>query len=298
MSLFKRWINRIAMQILPSKELLPFIKHYLFLESEGENVKKLRLFSDGNTGMVFSFNSRFIQNSPDNKRLDYLPNAFVYGQISAFKDLYLEKNATLIVIVFQPFGINRLLGISANEFKDKIIPVEEIFGKQGLFLQEQLYELVSFEDKLKTLNRFFLELSSKNQIANHAIIQPSIDFILKNKGEITIGQLVKHTGYTERHIERVFNENIGLNPKKFGNIVQLHFFLKQLKGISKPNNLVEICYEMGYSDQSHLIKTFKKYTGITPTQYLNNTSKLAVNFMEISSMKTPMSDLYNLKIQT
>ncbi|WP_228446764.1 helix-turn-helix domain-containing protein [Chryseobacterium sp. 3008163] len=106
--------------------------------------------------------------------------------------------------------------------------------------------------------------------------------------------MVKHTGYSERHIERIFKECIGLNPKKFGNIVKLHFFLNLLKYKSSQSNITDLCYDAGYADQSHLIKEFKKYTGITPTQYLKNTNRLAINFMEIKSNEIPMSDLYNL----
>lgn len=281
------------MQVLPSKELLPYIKHYLFLESEGHSIKKLRLFSDGNTGMVFCFKDSLISHVQNSNSLTYLPNSFIYGQISEFKDLYLVNEASLIIVVFQPYGINRLLGISANEVRDKIISTEDIFGAQGLLLHENLFDQLNLEDKLHLLNTFFLKSTPKHPLSNQILIQAALSFIVKNRGAITIKQLVKHTGYTERHIERVFSEGIGINPKKFGNIVKLHSFLKLLKNKSVQNNITAFCYEAGYSDQSHLIKEFRKYTGITPTQYLNDTSRLAINFMEFKSADIPMSGLYN-----
>lgn len=281
------------MQILPSKELLPYIKHYLFLESEGHSIKKLRLFSDGNTGMVFCFKDCLISGVKDINSLSYLPNSFIYGQISEFKDLYLVNEASLIIVVFQPDGINRLLGISANEVRDKIISTEDMFGLEGLMLHEKLFNQLNLEDKSDLLNTFFLKLTPKHSLSNQILIQASLNFIVKNKGTITIKQLVKHTGYTERHIERAFSESIGINPKKFGNIVKLHSFLKLLKDKSVQNNITAFCYEAGYSDQSHLIKEFRKYTGITPTQYLNDTSRLAINFLEFHSADIPMSGLYN-----
>lgn len=282
------------MQVIPSKELLPFIKHYLFLDCKSTGISKLRLFSDGNTGMVFSFNGNLITDIQKNNRIDCLPTSFVYGQISAFKNLYSEKNASLIIVVFQPNGINRLLGIPANELKERIICTGDLFGRQGLILQEKLYEQVDLEAKSNLLDTFFLTLSSKQSIADQPLIQTSIDFIFKNRGSITINQLVKKTGYTERHIERVFRECIGLNPKKFGKIVQLHHFLKLVKDNSGQSTITGLCYEAGYYDQSHLNKEFKKYTGITPLQYMNKAIRLAVNFMEINAIEVPMSGLYNL----
>lgn len=282
------------MQILPSKELLPFIKHYLFLESQGKIFKNFRLFSDGNSGMVFSFKSNLISNVQNNQQLDYLPDSFVYGQISAFKDLYLVNEASLIIVVFQPAGIYQLMRISAAELRDNIVRTGDLFGSQGLNLQEKLSGQAGSHKKLKLLNDFFIELAEKRAVANQVLVDASVDFITRNKGTNSINELVKHIGYTERHLERIFTECIGLSPKKFVNIVKLHNFLKLLKDKAMHNNLTAISYEAGYADQSHLIKEFRKYTGITPKEYLNKTNKLASNFMELNSTVEPMSVLYNL----
>jgi len=287
---------RQTMQVLPSKELMPFIKHYLFLESERNSIKKFRLFSDGHTGMVFSFKGNLISNIQNKALLDYLPASFVYGQISEFKDLYLATDASLVIVVFQPAGLNQLMGIPAAELRDNIIGTEYLFGWQGLNLQAKLFEQNNFQDQIRILNAFFIELAAKKAIVNQVLIEASINFIFKNKGANSIHQLVKHVGYTERHIERAFIECIGLSPKKFGNIVKLHSFLKLLKGKSKHNNLTKISYEAGYSDQSHLIKEFRKYTGITPNEYLHKTNKLTINLMEVNSSQSTveaMSGLYN-----
>ena len=284
------------MQILPSNELKSFIKHYLILESERKSIKKLRLFSDGNPGMVFSLKSNLISTVQNNELLHYLPASFVYGQINEFKDLYLVNEASLIIVVFQPAGLNQLLRISAAELCDNIMRTEDLFGWQGLNLQEKLLEQTSIQDKLKAINTFFIELAAKKVFENQILIEASVNFVFKNKGTNSIHQLVNHTGYTERHIERTFIECIGLGPKRFGNIVKLHSFLKLLKDKSKHNNLTKISYEAGYFDQSHLIKEFKKYTGITPNEYLHKTNKLTTNFMEFNSSQLTveaMSGLYN-----
>jgi AraC-like DNA-binding protein len=289
------------MQILPSKELLPFIKHYLFLKSEGNTIKKLRLFSDGNTAMVFSFGSKLISNIQNNDRLDYLPSSFIYGQLSDFKDLYLVNEADLVAVVFQPAGLNQILGLPVNEFRDKIICAEDVFGQRGLSLYRRLFEHSNLKDKVKMLDTFFIKLSAKKVFTNHLLIEAAVNFILKSNGTNSINQLTKHVGYTERHIERAFIGCIGLSPKKFGNIIKLHGFLKLLKDKSKQNNLTGIAYEAGYSDQSHLIKEFRKYTGITPKEYLYKTNKLTSNFIRFNSADAAverMSGLYNLSQKT
>ena len=270
---------RTTMQILPSNILTDIIRHYLFIDSNGFGTNILRLFSDGNTGIVFTSNNNLSLDINKNR----LPNSFLYGQITQFKDILLSNDTTLIIVVFQPAGIKKLLGIPAYELCDYVINLEEIFGKEGLEIENKLAEASTMQEKLNILNLFFNSIALKNIIRKEQIVSASIDFILKNKGLISNSQLVKFTGYTERHIERLFRESIGINPKNFANIVRLHSFLQQLKSKSDITNLTKIAYQAGYADQSHLIKEFKKHTGMTPNLYKNNARKLAINFVALHS---------------
>jgi AraC-like DNA-binding protein len=269
------------MQVSPLKELSPYIKHYLFLDNASSDIQKLRLFSDGNTGMVFSLKNKLISDISNYKVKNYLPNSFLYGQLNGFKDIYSDQEISLVIVVFQPNGIHQLLGIPANEFQDSIISIDAISGLDALLLQEQLLEQNN-EGKMQLLNQFFRKLANKKSIPNHLLINSSLDFIMANKGLFSVKQLVEYTGYTERHLERKFKECVGLNPKKFGNVIRLHYFLKLLKNKSESTNLTIISYEAGFSDQSHLIKEFRKHTGISPRQYLFNTGKLANNLIKTS----------------
>lgn len=268
------------MQVLPPKELSPYIKHYLFLENNGNDTQKLRLFSDGNTGVVFSLKSKLISGFSNYETQNYLPSSFIYGQLNSFKDIYSGSEMSIVIVVFQPNGINQLLGITSSELRDTIITIDEIFGLEGIELQEKLSEQSTIQEKLSLLNHFFKTLEAKKPMSNQLIADASLNFIIKTKGQFSLKQLVDYTGYTERHIERKFTECVGLNPKKFGNIVKIHSFLKLLKNKSEDTNLTTISYDAGFSDQSHLIREFKKHTGMTPKEYLYNAGKLTNNFIE------------------
>ncbi|CAI2766268.1 AraC family transcriptional regulator [Flavobacterium collinsii] len=267
------------MQISPSEELSPYIKHYLFLDHNEMAVQKLRLFSDGNTGIVFSLKGKLSSDFNDSKIKNHLPDSFLYGQLSGFKDIYSNSAITLVIVVFQPNGIHQLLGIPAHEFLDSIVSIDDIFDKNGLILQEKLSDDYTIAKKVELLNHFFSTHISNKKVSDQLIVESSIRFINAHKGSFNVKQLAKYTGYTERHLERKFQESIGLNPKKFGNIIKLHHFLKLLKDKTADTNLTSICYNAGFSDQSHLIKEFRKHTGITPKEYLHNTGKLTNNLL-------------------
>ena len=79
--------NLKTMQILPSKELFPFIKHYLFLESKSIDMKILRLFSDGNTGIVFSLKNNLTLDLNNDNVLERLPNSFYMDRLLSLSGL-------------------------------------------------------------------------------------------------------------------------------------------------------------------------------------------------------------------
>ncbi|OPC36888.1 AraC family transcriptional regulator [Elizabethkingia miricola] len=267
------------MQFLPDQYLRPFIRHYLFLESTQQLTGILRLFTDGSTGVVFSLRGSL---ATDISHKTQLPNSFLYGQISDFQDLYTNSGFSFIIVVFSPLGMKQLTGVPAYEMKNQITDANHLFPNIS-FLTEELFESNNYENQIQLLNLFFLKTYTIGITKDISIPISLMDILYKDKDSGTIGNLVKRSGYSERHIERIFKEHIGISPKAFSNIIRLHRFLRLL---SHPNesdlSMTSLGYAANYFDQSHLIREFKKYTGITPKQYMDKTQKLATNFLNIN----------------
>lgn len=83
-----------------------------------------------------------------------------------------------------------------------------------------------------------------------------------------MGQLAELTGYTRKHLGRRFKEEAGLTIKEYQKINRLR---RVRESISEREHVhwAEVACEHGFYDQSHLIRDFKRYTGHTPTDYLN-----------------------------
>ncbi|WP_373564673.1 helix-turn-helix domain-containing protein [Sphingobacterium sp. E70] len=66
-----------------------------------------------------------------------------------------------------------------------------------------------------------------------------------------------------RTLERRFLRETGISAKQFAKIVQFQSSLTQLT-TNDFREISEIVYTNGFSDQSHFIRVFKAFTGVTP----------------------------------
>ncbi|WP_114820121.1 helix-turn-helix domain-containing protein [Chryseobacterium sp. KLBC 52] len=265
------------MQISPPKHLAPYIRHYIFLENSQEDIKSLRLFTDGSSGLILSGDMNLYSGISE----DQMPFSFFYGTLNGYRDFFSKGKFSLMAIVFQPYFLNILLKTSAKEIRNQIISVEDILKNKLEVFQEKLFNKESPLAIINDLNIFFTRFLSERMSADHHLITATQQYILQSKGSVSSKDLQYFTGYSERHLERKFDYHIGISPKKYGNIIRLHYFLSLMNNGIDDKNMTTLSYEAGYSDQSHLIREFKNNIGLTPKQYLHTENKMAVNFIEL-----------------
>jgi len=210
---------------------------------------------------------------------DELPDAFIYGQINTFKNLFCLDRTALLIVVFHPHGLNQLLGIPANELVDEIIDLQSLSGAEGAVLTDRLFECTAIHERIQLIETFLIQLSKNNTARSQQIVLSSIHHIVTYGGLMSVNKLVHYTGYTSKSIDRKFMEIIGIPPKRFSNIIKQNIYLKGLRDGPK-NKLTDLAFKVGYYDHSHAFKEFRKNTGVTPVQYVGNFNALALNLLE------------------
>lgn len=271
------------MQMQPSQQLSQLVKYYLYIESTTKGLKKLRLFPDGNTGIVFSFKNRMISRVEGLNPVEYLPYSLIYGQLSSYRDVFCIGETHLLVIVFHPHGLNQLLGIPANELINQVIDLKDLFRSDGETAANELYDCHDMRDGIKIIESFLLKISRRNIFKVQPVVHATIDQIINCQGLITVDQLADYTGYNRKNIERKFMETIGISPKRFAGIIKLNVYLKKLSN-HQDHKLSALAYDSGYYDHSHAFKEFKKITGVSPLQYIEEVNPLTLNFLEFPAL--------------
>lgn len=100
-------------------------------------------------------------------------------------------------------------------------------------------------------------------------------------GSISVKSLYDWCGISQRQLEKRFINAAGASPKHFTRITRFLNVCKQIRMRMKQGvniHLTHITQEFGYFDQSHFIREFKVFSGVTPKEFLSNTD---ISFVEI-----------------
>jgi len=81
----------------------------------------------------------------------------------------------------------------------------------------------------------------------------------------TIEALALSTGVHPAHLSREFRRQFGCTLGEYGRQIRIDQAKSQLITTKLP--LAEISLRLGFSDQAHFSRTFKRYTGFSPLEY-------------------------------
>lgn len=247
-----------------SDKLKPYVNDVLVFEENGPNATNvLPFFADGYPGIVFNQASNGLYLRPKNRRLSQL---FLYGQTIEPIELCVEGTFKMIVFQMFPFAVRILLGIQPKMLNDDCYDLCQFSGSLDRKTVEKLNGTKSTDDQIDIISNFLNAIIDNSPLRPDKSILLALNLILQFKGKITITELRKKLFLTERTLERRFVKEIGVTPKMFCKIIQFQSSLNQISA-TEESRMMDVAYENGFADQSHFIRTFKKYTGITPSDF-------------------------------
>jgi AraC-like DNA-binding protein len=77
---------------------------------------------------------------------------------------------------------------------------------------------------------------------------------------------------SERHLRRLCKQHLGLNAE---DVLLYRKYIVALQHLHSADTfLTQVAYQSGFYDQSHFIREFKAFTGLTPGAYRKQMSQL------------------------
>src|SRR4029077_5290403 len=101
----------------------------------------------------------------------------------------------------------------------------------------------------------------------HPAVLSALDSLRCDSSRAVAGKLAREVGLSNRQFIDVFNLEVGVKPKLFARIQRFQRVLQQVHRIPLVD-WAELALKQGYFDQSHLIRDFVAFSGISPADYL------------------------------
>lgn len=163
-------------------------------------------------------------------------------------------------IRFPFWAASFFISINMKEACNQTMVLEALGGEWGR-LFEPFFYLTKMEERIRLVEAFLLKkLDAANE--NPALLN-SIHLILSASGAVTVRDVCEYSTVSQRQIERLFLQKIGLPPKKIASLVRYQNVWRDIvmSGDFDAHNAV---YRYGYTDQAHLLKEFRRFHGTNP----------------------------------
>mgnify|MGYP001558334923 CR=1 FL=1 len=192
--------------------------------------------------------------------------AYVVGTMTRPILFTTNGEVDMLGIRFRPGASRPFLQVSIDKCTDLATDLDCFWGPAGPELWSRLAESRDTAKRIALIESHLLKQYGWN-MALDPYVQFCVKLMERRRGIVTAKDLEKGTGLSSRQIERKFDRDIGIGPKAYSRILR---FQNIIQRASEAESLdwPLIALRHGYSDQSHLIRDFKDFSGVTPSAFI------------------------------
>ena len=250
----------------PPEELRDTIKCFWYNRRDfGELQSGFEVVPDGYAEIIFHFGSPC--SISYNGALQPLPSPFMVGLLNHPVVFYTKNCLEIIGIRCFPWTVFDFLGLPAG--KDGV----RIFEHPIAQLQSALNKCIQagkIEEALAQVKQYFLD--ARSGIVIDSMLFKAGVAMREAKGTMPVGQVATAAHATVRTLERKFKQSSGYTVKDVSGLMRFEQVRNQL-WLYPDSNLAGLAHELGYTDQSHLSREFKRYSGTTPAAFARKAKK-------------------------
>ena len=119
---------------------------------------------------------------------------------------------------------------------------------------------------LKKLDESVSHIARKQQTKTDSVVEHAKKYIGEHfNKELSLEEMAKEVGISPYYLSKLFKESEGTGYIEYTTKLRMDYAKEQLG--STDRSVKEICRDAGYQDPNYFSRIFKKWTGMTPTEY-------------------------------
>ncbi|UZO80385.1 helix-turn-helix domain-containing protein [Aquimarina sp. ERC-38] len=237
-------------EIKPSERLNAIIDSF-WIFSQNKASENFKVLPDTCADLIFDLNQN---------------KAFLSGIMTNYQLRELTIESDLIGVRFKTEKFGSLFEIPLYETKNLRTELSQIFPFYEENLLTELNNIKQTLHKVDFLENFVITLFQKNYNRQDNLVLSVVQKIRSLKGNIKISDIAKSNNISLRQLERRFKSYIGLTIKEFSNVVRFRN-TKELINSFTETSLLEIAFDSGFFDHSHMNYEFNRISGENPSYF-------------------------------
>lgn len=180
-----------------------------------------------------------------------------------------RQRTSLVGVHFRPGGAFPFLGISPSEIVDTQVQLDDVWGCAGRDLLERLLHARSPGERFRLLEAALLARLRRAR-PGHPATRAAIDTFGVTGNAVRVADVAAMVGLSRRRFIEVFETEVGVTPKLYARLERFHRVKHSIATLGGPESWAALALDCGYFDQSHMIRDFVEFAGMSPTGYLQS----------------------------
>ncbi|NLD20618.1 MAG: AraC family transcriptional regulator [Clostridiales bacterium] len=180
--------------------------------------------------------------------------AYVCGVIDEIKKVEIEPDEYYVFMRFVPGVGYSLMKDNANQYTNKTLGIRRNMagGDQIMSILVRDTPLIERVRLISKVIRVYLQGEEDKYLIKYCT-----EKIFSTQGNIRIEALAEETGFTSRHIGKMFERCVGISPKLYSQIVRLQMSMGKI-ATDREDLLLDIAVDSGFFDHAHMNRVYKK----------------------------------------
>jgi len=234
-----------------------------------------RILPDGCAEIVFHYADEFERLDSATGRALTQHRCAVVGQMDRWLDVRPLGRVGVFGVRLRPEGAASLLRVPAGDLAGRSLALTDVLGALGRYLEERVLGAKDTAGRIAAVESALRARAA----ARHPppAVRRAVGTCLRAGGVVSVRDLAAQAGVTRRHLERLFDREVGLAPKVFARLVRFRAALSDLQG-APGGSAAAIAVQRGYADQAHLSREFRAFAGSPPSAFLSREAGVAAPF--------------------
>ncbi|NSL85548.1 AraC family transcriptional regulator [Chitinophaga sp. Mgbs1] len=231
----------------------------------GEQPSDFEVMPDGYAEIIFHFgNPCYIA---VNGQPQSLPPLFMMGLLNQPVILTTSGRFEIIAVRCYPWTVFDLLGLTSGNDSVRILehPVAGLYP-----VLNTLVAAGKIAEAITHVQEYFLQ--ARSQVAMDSMLFRAGVAMRKANGAMPVSEVAAAAHATMRTLERRFRKSSGYTVKDVSGLMRFEQVRNHL-WLHPDTRLAGLAHELGYTDQAHLSREFKRYSGTTPAAFARKARK-------------------------